>query len=384
MAAFDRRLLDPSREELVDVMQAAARAANLRRRVGLLNLDAALGSRCADAVAAEPEGVHRLGGAPHGVSMVGVAWWTDRLGRRHIRVVGRREDPFSEHHLHGFAGPGDAASPLCVVDAEHVFYRRRPEGPPQLLFCCDCGATGTAEELVWMGGCCGPCHDYREETGGPRTELYPAVFAGHTGGILGVAFAAGDEVLVSAGADGDVRFGDPWQRRPRTVDRIEGKRVELPVGFACNGRHAVLASFGGGIRWWDAADGRLLTHWQSRDRHYGYTCLALTADGARLAGSTFNTLEIWDTSDISRPVRLHEPGHVAGVVAFSPDGRLLATGRSRSEMLSVVDVESGTNLWQRSCPANAVAFSPDGALLAAGHGGLPVPQPLPPAANNAG
>src|SRR5579885_2242925 len=53
-------------------------------------------------------------------------------------------------------------------------------------------------------------------------------------------------------------------------------------------------------------------------------------------------------------------------------------------MRSVVDVESGTNLWQRSCPANAVAFSPDGALLAAGHGGLPVPQPLPPAANNAG
>jgi WD40 repeat protein len=381
MSAIDQRLLDPSRKDLIAALPSAAKAANLRRRVGLLTLDAAACERCVDEVLAQPEGVRRLGGpqpfdAVSPASFVGVAWWKDRAERRHVRVVGRRHEARSEFHQHGFLAPGGADLPLALLDAEQVFYQLPPEGPPRLLLRCDCGVTGTPEELNWMGGRCGPCHDYREETGGDRVEPRPAVFAGHTSAILGVAFAADDEVLVSAGADGDVQFGDPWQRRPRTVGRIEPRRVQLPVGFACNGRHAVLASYSGGLKWWDAANGRLLHEWDRSQRHFGYTCLALTADGTRLAGSDFGTLEIWDTTDPAHPVRLRQPGHVVGVVAFSPDGRRLACCRSREQGLSLLDTERGVNVWEHSRPANAVAFSPDGRLLAVGEGNPPGWQPV--------
>jgi hypothetical protein len=394
MSAFDRRVVDPSREELIGALRAAAKAANSRRRVGLLTLDDESCARCADEAAARPEGVRRLGGwlpgpLPFGVgspvSFVGVAWWTDRLGRRHVRVVGRRQESFSEYHLNDFAAPGGADLPLALVDSDHLFYRRPAKGPPRLLACCDCGLTGTPEDLGWMGGCCGPCHDSREDTGAPPVEPRPAVFSGHTSAVLGVAFAAGGAVLVSAGADGDVQVGDLWQRRPRAVGRIESRRVELPVGFACNGRHAVLASYGGGLKWWDALDGRLLHEWdRSQRHHYRYTRLALTQDGRRLAGSDFNTLEIWDTTDPARPARLREPGHVAGAVAFSPDGRRLACGRNRSELLSLIDTESGANVWSQSCPANALAFSPDGRLLAVGLGNRSMSPPVPAPQENAG
>src|SRR5262249_37745815 len=82
------------------------------------------------------------------------------------------------------------------------------------------------------------------------------------------------------------------------------------------------------------------------------TCLALTQDGRRLAGSDFSTLEIWDTTDPARPVRLREPGHVVGAVAFSPDGRRLAAGRNRSELLSLIDTESAANVWSQPRPRN--------------------------------
>jgi hypothetical protein len=379
MSDSDVRLLDPSRKKLLDALHKAIKAANFRRRVGRLDLDDAACERCADEVLAAPVGIRRLGNpvAPHGyvqpASFVGVAWWTDRVGRRHVRVASRRQDEATEFRLGQFTAPGSNDLPLALVEAEHVFRRHPTEGPASLLLRCDCGAMGTPEELGWMGGRCGPCHDFHEESGGDRVPPRPAVFAGHTAPILGVAFAAGDEVLVSAGADGDVQFGDLWQRRPRVVGRIEPRRVQLPVGFACNGRHAVLASFGGGLKWWDAATGRLLHEWDHSQRHFGYTCLALTPDGRRLAGSDFNTLEIWDTTDPAQPVRLREPGHVVEFVAFSSGGRRLAACRNRYELLSMIDTERNANVWaQSSRPANAAAFSPDGTLLAVAEGNLPM------------
>jgi hypothetical protein len=389
MSAFDRRLLSPSRADLLGALREAADAANRRRRTGRLTLADAACACCADEALAAPEGSHRLGGnwGPAFVepaSFVGVAWWTDRLGRRHVRVVGRRQERFSEHHLHHFRAPGGGDLPLALVDAEHVFYRHPAEGAPRLMLRCDCGLIGTPEELGWVGGCCTPCHDSREETGAPRAQPRPAVFAGHTSGVLGVTFAAAGEVLVSAGADGDVQMGDLWQERPRAAGRIEARKVELPVGFVCNGRHAVLASFGGGLKWWSAADGRLLHEWDRSQRHFGYTCLALTADGGRLAGSDFNTLEIWDTTDPARPVRLHEPGHVAGALVFSPDGRFLATGRNRSEVVGLIDTHSGTNVWARSFAANGMAFSPDVLLLAVAAGNMPSGLPVAEPFDNAG
>ncbi len=91
-------------------------------------------------------------------------------------------------------------------------------------------------------------------------------------------------------------------------------------------------------------------------------------DGFLLAGGVGKILKIWDTCLGLSLFQLwaHESCTIA--VAFSPDGRKLATG-SLDQTAALWDAESG-QLLQRisgfSTIVRAVGFSPDGRLLAAG------------------
>src|SRR5438132_12538305 len=93
MFAFDRLLIDPPESELVRALQQAARAANRwlgeRRR---LERSAATWGRSVRLHAGRREGrqlwTAGRGGVP--AAQVGMTWWTDHLGRRHVRVTGWR------------------------------------------------------------------------------------------------------------------------------------------------------------------------------------------------------------------------------------------------------------------------------------------------------
>jgi WD40 repeat protein len=99
--------------------------------------------------------------------------------------------------------------------------------------------------------------------------------------------------------------------------------------------------------------------------------VAFSPDGRLLAsGSGDKTIKLWDVATGSLVRTLS--GHTSWVnsVAFSPDGRLLASG-SADNTIKLWDVASGSLVrtltghtdWVRS-----VAFSPDGRLLASGSG----------------
>jgi hypothetical protein len=393
MPAFERFFLDPSAEDLVVTMVEAVETANKRCRKGLLKADESVFRRLAREVLAAPEGVERRcraagkGTAQHSrarATLLGVAWWTDPVGRRHVRIVGRRLLPLSEFHLNRFGPPDVTTPPLALIDPEHCFVRHLPNGAtPELLVSCECGATGTPGELVWTGGRCGPCHDYEQDNGRPRVRR-PFVLARHAAEIIGVAFTESGDGLVTAAQDGVLDVGDPWDHAERTaVTVFEGGHEWEPIAFACNGRHVVMSSAQDGLVRLTAHSGRQLSHWLPRDGG-DYVHLALSADGRRLGGAKRAQLDLWDTTNVERPVRTsnvaNDVDRYKKSIALSPSGdALAASDRDSGEFLRIGQQTSPTGIislfdgadlqarkWSIPGAANALSFSPDGTILAVG------------------
>ena len=104
--------------------------------------------------------------------------------------------------------------------------------------------------------------------------------------------------------------------------------------------------------------------------------LAFSPDGRLLAsGHRHQTIKLWDVASVTEVRSLGELGLT---VAFSPDGRMLASGGGMDNKIHLWDVATGAEmsvLVGRSSPlfshpaqAFSVAFSPDGRVLASGNG----------------
>jgi WD40 repeat protein len=191
-----------------------------------------------------------------------------------------------------------------------------------------------------------------------------------------VAFSPDGKLLASGCRDGQVVLWDPVT--VKEVRRFPPSRQGVTsLAFTPDSTQLALAGLGipglvGGpeaemVRLYDIATCKEVRRYagfaQSASSVYS---VCFSPDG-RLMAANANTIEVWDAAT-SRKVHQLRPGPLGSKLAFSPDGRTLASA----------DDEGRVRLWEVSTGAerrswrghigwvHAVAFSPDGRTLATG------------------
>jgi WD40 repeat protein len=196
---------------------------------------------------------------------------------------------------------------------------------------------------------------------------------GHGDTVEALAFRADGKVLATASHDRTVRLWDPSDGKE--LPQSAGGGV-LSAALSADGKLVATAHSDGAVRFWDAATGKART--TTIETKTDMIDLAFSPDGTTIAGRPFGveTVTVWDAAT-GKPLYGIEyaPPSVtprtsrgpAGTVAFSPDGKVLASVDLK-QVVTLYDAKSGKPLThpplktEDEKEAVRVAFAPDGTL----------------------
>jgi RNA polymerase sigma factor (sigma-70 family) len=192
-------------------------------------------------------------------------------------------------------------------------------------------------------------------------ELFES--AGHERGVVRAAFLADGKAVVSAGADGILRWPTDPDERPTRFAGFHGQGDVAAVSR--DDKWVAAATHSGDITVWDAASGKVV-----REVHKAETILALdfAPDGKSLAVGAAG-VQLLSLSDGSWR-RIVDEREWTAAVAFSPDGKLLAADDRKGEgdSIGLWDVAAAKKVRTLDAPPRAwidsLAFDPEGRVLA--------------------
>jgi WD40 repeat protein len=199
----------------------------------------------------------------------------------------------------------------------------------------------------------------------PATGKLLATLEGHTDGVAGLAFSADSKQLASASYDKSVRLWDVTKRHEvRTF--LGHKNWVVGLAFSPDQTTLVSASHDRTLIAWNLSTG------QAKHTFAGHKgpvrAVGFSPDGTRLvSASSDRTVRVWPWPMGGEPTVLQE--HTAAVrgLAFAPDGTLASCGEdNRIVLWNLATGEKIRELTGHTDLVFAVAFSPRGKLLASG------------------
>jgi WD40 repeat protein len=205
----------------------------------------------------------------------------------------------------------------------------------------------------------------------------------HAGPVFQIDYSPDGKRLASASLDGTAKVWDV--QTGETLFTLSGHTDAVgDVAFSPDGKYLATTSDDKTAKVWDAGQVRLTLSGYQGFVNY----VTFSPDGNLLAaGGEDGTVKIWDVATLLAEaqaasadtagrelVNLPSGGGSHNGSAFSPDGKLIATG-TESGLVKVWDVEASTaatsgqellTLRGHTAPVAPIAFSPDGTRLASG------------------